>query len=141
LDKSNKSYIFVRKRKGMQHVGQRIKKLREAKNLTQEFMANNLKISQNSYSRIETENTKLTTERLSEIATILEVPAELIISNEAPSYTINNQNVDKYYTHIENLYEDQKEMHLTTIKILEDQLKHYQQENKRLMGLVEKMMG
>lgn len=125
----------------MQHVGQRIKKLREAKNLTQEFMANNLKISQNSYSRIETENTKLTTERLSEIATILEVPAELIISNEAPSYTINNQNVDKYYTHIENLYEDQKEMHLTTIKILEDQLKHYQQENKRLMGLVEKMMG
>lgn len=125
----------------MQHIGQRIKKLREAKNLTQEFMANNLKISQNSYSRIETENTKLTTERLSEIATILEVPAELIISNEAPSYTINNQNVDKYYTHIENLYEDQKEMHLTTIKILEDQLKHYQQENKRLMGLVEKMIG
>jgi transcriptional regulator with XRE-family HTH domain len=133
--------FFVRKRKGMQHVGQRIKKLREAKNLTQEFMANNLKISQNSYSRIETENTKLTTEHLSEIATILEVPAELIISNEAPSYTINNQNVDKYYTHIENLYEDQKEMHQTSIKILEDQLKHYQQENKRLMGLVEKMMG
>jgi transcriptional regulator with XRE-family HTH domain len=138
LDKSNKICSFVRNRKAMQHVGQRIKKLRESKNLTQEFMANQLKISQNSYSRIETENTKLTTERLNDIAKVLDIPAEIIISNEAPSYTINNQKVEKYYTHIENLYEDHKETYENTIKILEDQLKHYQQENKRLVTLLEK---
>ena len=126
----------------MQHVGQRIKKLREAKNLTQEFMANNLKISQNSYSRIETENTKLTTDRLSENAEILNVPTEFILNTQSPIYNFHNENASiKYSGNIENIYEDQKEMYQTTIKILEDQLKHYQQENKRLMGLVEKMMG
>jgi transcriptional regulator with XRE-family HTH domain len=125
----------------MEHVGSRIKKLREAKNFTQEFMANNLKISQNSYSRIETENVKLTTERLKEIAQILDVPAEFILTNEAPNFSVNNSTVDKYYGFIEHLHEDQKELFQKSIQILEDQLKHYQAENKRLMTLVEKMMG
>jgi len=126
----------------MEHVGSRIKKLREARNFTQEFMANNLKISQNSYSRIETENVKLTTERLKEIAKILEVPAEYLLNTEAPIYNFHNENATiKYAGHIENIYEDQKEFFQKSIQILEDQLKHYQAENKRLMALVEKMMG
>lgn len=125
----------------MQNVGQRIKKLREAKNLTQEFMANNLKISQNSYSRIETENTKLTTDRLSEIAEILNVPTEFILNTQSPIYNFHNENARiKYSGNIENIYEDQKETYQNTIKILEEQLKHYQQENKRLMTLVEKVL-
>ncbi|MBI2258812.1 MAG: helix-turn-helix transcriptional regulator [Flavobacteriia bacterium] len=124
----------------MNPIGQRIKKLRETKNFTQEIMANQLKISQNSYSRIETENVKLTTERLNDIAKILDVPAEIILTNEAPNYTIHNEKVDKFYTHIEHLHEDQKEQYKSTIKLLEEQLKHYQEENKRLLAMVEKLV-
>ncbi|MDR0802540.1 MAG: helix-turn-helix domain-containing protein, partial [Fluviicola sp.] len=36
------------------HVGQKIKKLRELKNFTQEYMANRLEMTQPSYSKIET---------------------------------------------------------------------------------------
>ncbi len=125
----------------MDTIGLRIKKLRESRNWTQEFMASQLKISQNSYSRIESENVKLSTERLKEIADIFEVPAELILSNEAPNFSVNNSTVDKYYAFINNLQEDQKEILQNSIQILEEQLKHYQQENKRLMSLVEKMMS
>lgn len=125
----------------MENIGTRIKRLRESKNWTQEFMATQLKISQNSYSRIESENVKLSTERLKEIADIFQVPAELILSNEAPNFSVNNSTVDKYYAFINNLQEDQKEIFQKSIQILEEQLKHYQQENKRLMALVEKMIG
>ncbi len=125
----------------MDNLGTRIKKMRESRNWTQEFMASQLKISQNSYSRIESENVKLSTERLKEIADIFEVPAEFILSNEAPNFSVNNSTVEKYYAFINNLHEDQKEILQKSIQILEEQLKHYQQENKRLMSLVEKMMA
>ena len=105
-------------------------------------MASQLNISQNSYSRIESENVKLSAERLKEIAKILEVPAEYLLNTEAPIYNFHNENATiKYAGHIENIYEDQKEIFQKSIQILEDQLKHYQAENKRLMALVEKMMG
>jgi transcriptional regulator with XRE-family HTH domain len=122
----------------MEHLGQRIKRLRESRNYTQEFMANNLKISQNSYSRIESENVKLTTDRLKNIAQILDVPVELLITNEAPNFSIHNSTVDKYYGFINNLHEEQKEITQNSFRILEEQLKHLQQENIKLLNLLEK---
>ncbi len=125
----------------MENIGTRIKRLRESKNWTQEFMASQLKISQNTYSRLENENVKLSTERLKQIATILDVPAEYLLNSEAPVYNFHNENASiKYAGHIENIYEDQKEVFQNSIRVLEDQLKHYQQENKRLMVLLEKTL-
>ncbi len=58
---------------------QRIRKIREAKDLKQEDMAYVLEISQKTYSKIETGATKLSVERLIEIANLLEVDvAELL---------------------------------------------------------------
>lgn len=54
-------------------VGSRIKNLREEKKYSQEYMARKLDISQNVYSRIETGQAKLDTERLVQIADILDV--------------------------------------------------------------------
>ncbi|MCD8741141.1 helix-turn-helix transcriptional regulator [Mucilaginibacter roseus] len=48
-----------------------IRKQREAKNYTQEYLAAKLKISQNAYSKIELGYTKITVERLFQIADIL----------------------------------------------------------------------
>jgi transcriptional regulator with XRE-family HTH domain len=125
----------------MENIGIRIKKLRESKNWTQEYMASQLKISQNTYSRLENENVKLSTERLKQIAAIFEVPAEYLLNSDAPVYNFHNENASiKYAGHIENIYDDQKEVFQKSIQILEDQLKHYQQENKRLMVLLEKTL-
>jgi len=50
-----------------------IRKLRESRNYSQEYMAGKLRISQNTYSKLELGYTALTLERLILIATILEV--------------------------------------------------------------------
>ena len=53
-------------------LGHKIKNIRELKNLTQEFVAEKLDISQSAYSKIERE-TKISDEKLAQIAEILEV--------------------------------------------------------------------
>ena len=52
---------------------------RAAKNYTQSYMALQLKISQRGYCKIETGKTKLTVERLKQIAFILEVELSLLL--------------------------------------------------------------
>jgi transcriptional regulator with XRE-family HTH domain len=55
------------------HPENKIKKLRELKNYTQEFMAKKLGLSTRAYSKIETGETQLTINRLNEISSILAV--------------------------------------------------------------------
>ncbi|MCX2450442.1 helix-turn-helix transcriptional regulator [Pedobacter sp. PLR] len=56
-----------------------IKKIRKIKSLTQEYLAAKLHISQNAYSKIELGHSKLTVERLCQIASILDVkPNQLL---------------------------------------------------------------
>ncbi|MCC8410706.1 helix-turn-helix transcriptional regulator [Mucilaginibacter sp. UR6-1] len=56
-----------------------IRKQREEKNYTQEYLAAKLKISQNAYSKIELGYTKITLERLFQIADILETNITTLI--------------------------------------------------------------
>jgi transcriptional regulator with XRE-family HTH domain len=53
----------------------RIRDEREKQNLKQEYMAHRLHISQNAYSKIEIGQTKLTVDRLFQLAEVLDVPA------------------------------------------------------------------
>lgn len=56
-----------------------IRRIRESKDYTQDYLAVKLNISQNAYSKIELGYTKITVERLFQIAQILEVdPVALI---------------------------------------------------------------
>jgi transcriptional regulator with XRE-family HTH domain len=53
----------------------KIKQLRELKNFTQEYMAQQLGLTTRAYSKIETGETQLTINRLNEISKILAAPA------------------------------------------------------------------
>ena len=53
--------------------GSIIKKYREAKNFTQDFIAKKMNMSQNAYSKIENGNTQLTVHHLKELSRVLEV--------------------------------------------------------------------
>jgi hypothetical protein len=116
----------------------KIKKYRELKNYTQEYMAEKLDISQNTYSKIENGGIKLTVDRLKQISDILETPVEELINAENQVFNFHNSNIEKFYGYIESLHEDNKELTMTTIKILNDQLTYLQKENERLLTLVEK---
>jgi transcriptional regulator with XRE-family HTH domain len=117
----------------------KIKKYRELKNYTQEYMAEKLDISQNTYSKIENGGIKLTVDRLKQISDILETPVEEIINGENQVYNFHNSNIEKFYGYIESLHEDNKELTMTTIKILNDQLTYLQKENERLLTVLEKI--
>jgi len=116
----------------------KIKKYRELKNYTQEYMAEKLDISQNTYSKIENGGIKLTVDRLKQISDILETPVEEMINGENQVFNFHNSNIEKFYGYIESLHEDNKELTMTTIKILNDQLTYLQKENERLLTLLEK---
>ncbi|AYL99308.1 helix-turn-helix domain-containing protein [Mucilaginibacter celer] len=60
-----------------------IRKIRERKSFSQEYMAARLNISQNTYSKLELGNTALTVERFILIAGILDVDVtELLLANK-----------------------------------------------------------
>ena len=63
-------------------VATNIRNKREELNYTQEYLAAKLNISQNAYSKIELGYTKITVERLFQIADILETDLTNLISTE-----------------------------------------------------------
>ncbi|WP_233268910.1 helix-turn-helix domain-containing protein [Mucilaginibacter lacusdianchii] len=59
-----------------------IRKVREYRNYTQEYLAMKLDISQNAYSKIELGYTKITLERIFQIASILNVDLVDLLQND-----------------------------------------------------------
>jgi len=108
----------------------KIKKIREFKNFTQGYMAGKLGLSQNSYSRIESGQTKLDTDRLKEISKLLDVPVETILSDESNVFNFtNNSGVSAgYYIG----QDETKELTLKTIKLLEEKVALLENEVERL---------
>lgn len=111
-------------------IGFKIRKIREIKNISQDYVAKNLGISQAAYSSIESGKTKVPENKLSIIANILEVEPDVIKNfNEQMVFNsctqsgyINIQNINPIEK-IQDLYEKllaQKELQ---IKDLKEQLK------------------
>jgi transcriptional regulator with XRE-family HTH domain len=67
----NISHAEIRGR--LKKITDNIRRIRESKNFSQEYMATRLNISQNTYSKLELGYTALTVDRLIHIAGILEI--------------------------------------------------------------------
>ena len=108
-------------------IGNKIKKIREFKNLTQEHVANKLGVSQSNYARMEKDEIKVTDIRLKQIAEILQVTEDDIknledsvifnitgVNNSAAGQNciVNNYNISPG---IQKLYEDK-------IRLLEEKI-------------------
>ena len=65
-----------------QNVGERIKRLREERNYSQQYLAGKLGISQKAYSKIETNQTRLSVDSLLKIAEILETSINKILERK-----------------------------------------------------------
>lgn len=115
----------------------KIKSIRELKNYTQEYMADRLGVSQAGYSKIEKGKTILSYAKLVEIARILEVSVEDVISFDSQKYfnnsfnkvegnnngsiQINSENCNA----LRGLYEDKIMLLEKLLKKTEDELRHY----------------
>jgi transcriptional regulator with XRE-family HTH domain len=102
-------------------IGYKIKKIRELRNYSQEFMAKSIGISQAAYSSIENCKTKLDDKKLKQIAEILKVDEFIIVNFSEEKFfrdaqpQKNNSSSDK----IQELYErilKQKEEEISLLK-------------------------
>jgi transcriptional regulator with XRE-family HTH domain len=83
-----------------QQIGDNIRKIRELKGFSQEYMANHLGITQRAYSKVERQETKLCWDRITNISKILQIDTvdlvsfddSLLFKNCSQSGKIHNQN-------------------------------------------------
>jgi len=72
----------------VKNISVNIRRIREGKGYTQEYLAMKLGISQNAYSKIELGYTKITLERLFQIAKIIEVEIVTLMGDTKPTLTV-----------------------------------------------------
>jgi len=105
-------------------IGNKIKKVRELKNYTQEYMAERLGITQSGYSRYEKEDGDLTISQLDKISEIFQMKLEDLISFDE-KFIFNNYGTshDKSFSvNYSNINDKERELYDKTIKLLEDQI-------------------
>ena len=103
-------------------IGNKIKKLRELKNFTQEYMAEKLEISQSNYSRIESDELDLPLSRLSQIADILEIKLSDLIEFDA-KYFFNNVHAQTINGNINNnISQNEKKLYEEQIELLKGEV-------------------
>jgi transcriptional regulator with XRE-family HTH domain len=103
-------------------IGHKIKRIREIKGLKQEFMANELNISQQSYSNIEAEKIDVPFSRIEQIAQIFNMKTEDLVSFDE-KFVLNNFGeikgnqigLNAFPFELKQLYDDK-------IRLLEDKI-------------------
>jgi transcriptional regulator with XRE-family HTH domain len=130
--------------------GQKLRFFREFRNYSQEYIAEKLGITQTSYSRIETNRTKISAERLGQLAAILKVPTTDLLSDNEPVIQCNdssfhhlvltqkdewNELLDNMRQHYEQLISSKDER----ISFLENEVNNLHDERSRMIWLIEKI--
>jgi len=121
----------------MNDIGVNIKRIRDQKGYSQEFMASQLNISQASYARMESQETRLTVNRLQQIADILETDIAAFL--DSSKLTIQNQtnNEGAYGNgYVQNLHVENKEAFKKLIQTQENEIIHLKSEIEFLRAMV-----
>ena len=131
--------------------GNKLRLLREFRNYSQDYVAKKLGITQNTYSRVENNQTRITTERLHQIAQILNVPVGELVSNEelviqCRNSLPNNQPVTLNQEHWKELLENTRQLYKEIISgtnekiaLLESEIQELRQEKNKMLQLIEKL--
>jgi transcriptional regulator with XRE-family HTH domain len=80
-------------------ISTKIRRYRESKDFTQEYMASQLGMTQNSYSRIEKEPESVPLKRLEEICKILEINLKDLLESKESNVYYNNQDTESQYAY------------------------------------------
>lgn len=104
-------------------ISKNIRKFRELKGYSQEYMAHKLDITQSSYAKLENNSTKINVEKLFAIAKILETDAgDILELNKQTIFNQNNTGTANAFANVENLYHDNKETYEKLIQSKDEQI-------------------
>ena len=106
----------------------KIKKIREYNNYSQNYMAEQLNISQSAYAKIENGTTHLTEEKLRKIANILDVDLQRLLSSEDLVFNIHNNTLKDNSSIIKELNSKQYELYERLLKEKDIQIKRLEKE-------------
>ena len=113
------------------NIGEKIRKVRELKGFSQDFMAGKLEMSQRAYSKIENNDIKLDWGRIEDISKILEIePIDLVSFDDSLIFNNCSQS-GKFQVFNNNFPEELK-------KSYEERVNHLEKEILFLRGLLAK---
>jgi len=104
-------------------IGKNIRKFRELKGYSQEYMANEMELTQASYAKLESNSTKISVERLFTIAKLLETDVADIL--ELNKQTIYHQDIKEHsigHQEVQNLHQDNKEVYEKLLQSKDEQI-------------------
>jgi transcriptional regulator with XRE-family HTH domain len=119
-------------------IGEKIRKIREMKGLKQENIATALGMSVSAYGNLERGDTQLTFEKLEQIAGVLEVPLQDIVSMP-DELTINNFTSNlgvQFSTNYGNVTAPEIEGYKVAIAELQKQVEYLKQQNSDLLAAI-----
>lgn len=130
--------------------GQKLRLLREFRNYSQEYIAEKLGITQNAYSRIENNQTKITAERLGKLAAILNISPMELLSEKEP--VIHFSEVTSHHPlreeHWKEMIDNTRELYGQVISGKDEKIAHLEseisllrKERDRIIHLLEKLTG
>lgn len=117
-------------------IGTKVKKLRELRNFTQEFMAASLEMTPSGYGKIERNESEVTYQRLEKIAEVLGIKVEDIISfNESLVFNVmhNQTGITNGYVVNHNSVSDSEK------RLYEDMINQLKEEILTLKKIIEKL--
>lgn len=121
----------------MNNIGVNIRRIREQKGFSQEYLADMLDISQASYARLESEETKITVERLFKIAEVLETEiTDFFNVTKVGVQTQNNYEGSYGNGYIQNLTIENKEATAKLIESYELRIKEKDEQISFLKSLI-----
>ncbi|NBA84770.1 helix-turn-helix domain-containing protein [Emticicia sp. CRIBPO] len=114
-------------------VGDKLKKIRELKNFTQEYMATKLEMSQSGYGKIERDETEISYQKLEKIAEVFGIKVEDIINfNEKLVFNVMHNQTGNGYVVNQGISDKEKELYDQIIKQQKEEIIY-------LRGLIEKI--
>jgi transcriptional regulator with XRE-family HTH domain len=121
-------------------IGQKIRKIREMKGISQEYLATQLNISPQAYGKLEREETKLDFDRLEVIAKLMEIePLDIVNFDE--SHVFNNT-FNNHAEHQKNFIlhnnEQVNPILEKTFQLLQEEIQQLRATNQLLMQFFEK---
>lgn len=114
-------------------IGDKVKKLREIKGYKQEYMAERLGISQQSYSKLESERADIPYSRIEQLAEIFQIRPEDLVAFDS-QYIFNNYGSPNQGIAYFNFPEQMKQLYEDNIKLLENKVKYQETEIARLLN-------
>ena len=112
-------------------VGEKIKKFRELKNYTQQYVADELELSLSGYGKIERDETDISISRLEKIAAVLEVDVSTILSfDEKHIFNFHNK---------QNAMVSMRDQHINQMELIDKIVSQYKDENQYLKELINKL--